>query len=65
MHILCQVFDILPNLVEILRPSLRPVNTQLYSQKEREEMANLVSTMLHYNLTYAQEKTEEGQYVYK
>ena len=59
------MFDVLPNLVEILRPSLRPVNTQLYSQKEREELSNLVATMIAYNLTYSQERTEEGQYVYK
>ncbi|EMP36892.1 Chromosome transmission fidelity protein 18 like protein [Chelonia mydas] len=41
------------------------VNTQLYSVKEKQQLADLISTMLAYNLTYHQERTPEGQYVYK
>ncbi|KAM6423721.1 chromosome transmission fidelity protein 18 homolog [Liasis olivaceus] len=52
-------------LLEIISPKLRPVNTQLYSQKEKEQLAQLINTMLTYNLTYHQERTPEGQYVYK
>ncbi|XP_063171230.1 chromosome transmission fidelity protein 18 homolog isoform X2 [Candoia aspera] len=52
-------------LLEIISPKLRPVNTQLYSQKEKEQLAQLISTMLTYNLTYHQERTPEGQYIYK
>ena len=59
------VFDILPILLEILEPNLRPVNTQLYSSREKEELRALVDTMTAYNLTYVQERTEEGQYAYK
>jgi chromosome transmission fidelity protein 18 len=59
------VFDVIPNLLEIIQPNLRPVNTQLYSPKEKEELKELVATMLSYNLTYAQERTNEGQYNYK
>ena len=60
-----QVFDILPNLLDIIQPNLRPVNTQLYSAREKEELKALVDTMTAYNLTYVQERTQEGQYVYK
>ncbi len=51
--------------MRILQPSLRPVNTQLYSHKEKEELRSLVEAMTAYSLTYVQERTLEGQYVYK
>lgn len=41
------------------------VNTQLYSMKEKQQLAELINTMLAYNLTYHQERTMDGQYVYK
>lgn len=41
------------------------MNTQLYSLKEKQQLAALISTMLAYNLTYHQERLPEGQYVYK
>ena len=59
------MFDIVPLLMRILQPSLRPVNTQLYSHKEKEELRSLVEAMTAYSLTYVQERTPEGQYVYK
>lgn len=40
------------------------VNTQLYSVKEKEDLAQLIRTMIAYNMTYNQEKTPEGQYTY-
>lgn len=40
------------------------VNTQLYSVKEKEDLAQLIRTMIVYNMTYNQEKTPEGQYTY-
>ncbi|XP_058013006.1 chromosome transmission fidelity protein 18 homolog isoform X5 [Ahaetulla prasina] len=52
-------------LLEIISPKLRPVNTQLYSQKEKEQLSQLIHVMLAYNLTYHQERTPEGQYIYK
>ncbi len=60
-----QVFDLLPNLLEIIQPSLRPVNTQLYSAREKEQLKGLVDTMVGYNLTYVQERTSDGQYNYR
>ncbi|XP_067858954.1 chromosome transmission fidelity protein 18 homolog isoform X2 [Heptranchias perlo] len=58
------VSEILCLLLEILSPKLRPVNTQLYSAREKQQLADLIGAMLSYNLTYHQERTPEGQYVY-
>lgn len=41
------------------------VNTQLYSLREKQQLAELISTMLTYNLTYLQERLPEGQYAFK
>nr|XP_014342209.1 PREDICTED: chromosome transmission fidelity protein 18 homolog [Latimeria chalumnae] len=59
------VMELLCLLLEIISPKLRPVNTQLYSQKEKQQLADLIGVMLSYNLTYQQERTLEGQYIYK
>ncbi|XP_032930366.1 chromosome transmission fidelity protein 18 homolog isoform X2 [Catharus ustulatus] len=59
------VLDVLSLLLDIIAPRLRPVNTQLYSLKEKQQLAELISTMLTYNLTYLQERLPEGQYVFK
>ena len=40
------------------------VNKQLYTQMERKQLNDLVNTMISYNLTYRQEKNEDGNYVY-
>ena len=44
---------------------MRPVNTQLYSPREKQELKHLVEILLAYNLTYVQELTTEGQYIYR
>ncbi|KAG8145337.1 putative Chromosome transmission fidelity protein [Naja naja] len=44
-------------LLEIISPKLRP--------KEKEQLSQLINIMLTYNLTYHQERTPEGQYIYK
>ncbi|XP_021267350.1 chromosome transmission fidelity protein 18 homolog [Numida meleagris] len=59
------ILEVLCLLLDIIAPKLRPVNTQLYSLKEKQQLAALISTMLAYNLTYHQERLPEGQYVYK
>ncbi|KAK3690943.1 hypothetical protein RRG08_021640 [Elysia crispata] len=56
--------DLLSPMLDILQPTLRPVNTQLYSSKEKEELSNVVNIMIAYNMTYHQEKSPDGQYVY-
>lgn len=60
----CAVLEVLPPLMDIIQPTLRPVNTQLYSNKEKEQLSQLICIMIAYNMTYHQEKTEEGQYAY-
>ncbi|XP_032462237.1 chromosome transmission fidelity protein 18 homolog isoform X3 [Phocoena sinus] len=59
------ILDTLCLLLDILAPKLRPVSTQLYSAREKQQLASLVGTMLAYSLTYCQERTPDGQYVYR
>ncbi|KAL6110944.1 chtf18 [Pungitius sinensis] len=56
--------DILTLLLDIICPKLRPVNPQLFSSREKEQMHELINTMLAYNLSYRQDRTPEGQYTY-
>ncbi|KAL7405364.1 hypothetical protein ABVT39_027802 [Epinephelus coioides] len=56
--------DALTLLLDIICPKLRPVNPQLFSTREKEQMRELIDTMLAYNLSYRQDRTPEGQYTY-
>ncbi|KAJ7390212.1 hypothetical protein OS493_026722 [Desmophyllum pertusum] len=56
--------ELLPFILEIITPTLRPVNTQLFSAREKRQLAELIDTMIAYNLTYHQERNFEGQYTY-
>ncbi|XP_061575429.1 chromosome transmission fidelity protein 18 homolog [Cololabis saira] len=56
--------DFLTLLLDIICPKLRPVNPQLFSTREKEQMHELIDTMLAYNLSYRQDRTPEGQYMY-
>ncbi|XP_051242642.1 chromosome transmission fidelity protein 18 homolog isoform X2 [Dicentrarchus labrax] len=56
--------DMLTLLLDIICPKLRPVNPQLFSSREKEQMRELIDTMLAYNLSYRQDRTPEGQYAY-
>lgn len=56
--------DILSLLLDIICPKLRPVNPQLFSSREKEQLKELIDTMLAYNLSYRQDRTPEGQYTY-
>ncbi|XP_068445320.1 chromosome transmission fidelity protein 18 homolog [Clinocottus analis] len=56
--------DVLTLLLDIISPKLRPVNPQLFSSREKEQMHELINTMLAYNLSYRQDRTPEGQYTY-
>jgi len=60
------VRELLPAILSVIQPTLRPVNTQLFSAKEKTELTNVVSVHIAYNLTYQQERDiETGQYVYR
>lgn len=56
--------DLLPFILEVITPALRPVNTQLFSAREKQQLVELIDTMIGYNLTYHQERNFEGQYTY-
>ncbi|XP_068607262.1 chromosome transmission fidelity protein 18 homolog [Brachionichthys hirsutus] len=56
--------DMLTLLLDIICPKLRPVNPQLFSSREKQQMRELIDTMLAYNLSYRQDRTPEGQYTY-
>ena len=60
-----QIRDTLPYLMSIMQPNLRPVNTHLYSQREKDELHNLVNLHIAFNLNYVQEKNLEGVYFYR
>uniref|UniRef100_S4R966 Chromosome transmission fidelity protein 18 homolog n=1 Tax=Petromyzon marinus TaxID=7757 RepID=S4R966_PETMA len=61
---LALILDSLCLILDIVSPKMRPVNTQLYSAREKQQLSELVATMLAYNLTYRQERTQDGQYTY-
>lgn len=56
--------DIVPYLYFVTSPNLRPVNTKLYSESEKQLFSSLVSTLISYNLTFRQERNQDGQYAY-
>jgi len=58
------ILDIVPYLFYVTLPSLRPINTQLYSESEKQMLIDLVGVMISYNLTYQQERGPEAQYTY-
>ncbi|XP_054723960.1 chromosome transmission fidelity protein 18 homolog, partial [Uloborus diversus] len=58
------ILDIFPFLLEIIKPSLRPVSTQLYSQREMKELQRVIQLMLAFNLNYRQERLQDGTYNY-
>ena len=58
--------ELLPTILAVIQPALRPVNTQLFSAKEKADLANVVSVHIAYNITYQQERNlETGQYEYR
>ncbi|XP_048576274.1 chromosome transmission fidelity protein 18 homolog isoform X2 [Nematostella vectensis] len=58
------LLDLFPLLLEIITPTLRPVNMQLFSAREKKQVTDLIDTMIAYNLTYHQERNSDGQYNY-
>lgn len=48
----------------LMRSLPSQVNPQLYSMREKQQLVELVDTMLSYNLTYRQDRSPEGQYMY-
>ncbi|TBU35498.1 P-loop containing nucleoside triphosphate hydrolase protein [Dichomitus squalens] len=57
--------ELAPYLNRIVSPPLRPVNSQVIRPAEKAVLARLVSVMANLELRFVQEKTEEGQLVYR
>ncbi|KAF9115488.1 hypothetical protein BGX27_007617 [Mortierella sp. AM989] len=57
--------ELLSPFLRILSPYLRPVNKQLIKPDERLVLQRLVDIMIHFQLTFVQEKTEDGQFLYR
>lgn len=47
------VVDVLPLLVKILQPPIKPMNEQLYTPKERAILTKVIDTMCSFNLTFS------------
>lgn len=60
----CLKLDVVPFLNQIIVPNLRPVNLHLYTQQEKDQLSQVVNTMIDYNLNYVQERTPDGNYAY-
>ncbi|KZT55103.1 P-loop containing nucleoside triphosphate hydrolase protein [Calocera cornea HHB12733] len=57
--------ELLPLLNRIISPSLKTVNNQVVKAEERAVLDKLVQLMADMNMRFVQEKTEEGQLVYR
>lgn len=56
--------DIAGFLPDILTPKLRTVPSHLYSSKEKADLARIVNVMLEFGLSFVQEKSPQGGYIY-
>ncbi|XP_062508820.1 chromosome transmission fidelity protein 18 homolog [Corticium candelabrum] len=56
--------ELLPSFVQIVSPNFRPISVQLFTKQEKCQLRDLVDTMISYNVTYRQNRGEDGQYVY-
>lgn len=57
--------ELAPYLNRIIAPPLRPVNSQVIRPTEKALLSRLVALMANLELRFVQEKTEEGQLVYR
>lgn len=56
--------DVLPWLLCIVQPAIRPVNTQLFSKEERQQLKQVISVMSSFSITYQQTRNADGVYEY-
>ncbi|GAA5965764.1 hypothetical protein JCM8115_000918 [Rhodotorula mucilaginosa] len=59
------VTELLPLLNRVVAPDLKPVNSQIVKTDEKARLTRLVNTMITTNLTFALDKSEDGQLSYK
>lgn len=48
------VLDLIPQLLTILSPKLRPVSSDVFSKEEKQVMAHMVDTLESFGLSYTQ-----------
>lgn len=58
------ITDIAGFLPDILAPRLRTVPSHLYSPKEKTDLSRIVNLMLEFGLSFVQEKSPQGGYIY-
>lgn len=56
--------DVLPWLLCIVQPVLRPVNAQLFSKEERRQLQQVIAVMSSFAVTYQQTRNADGVYQY-
>lgn len=56
------LLDTMPLLMHIAIPNLRSISTQLFTQKEKEDLAKVVNIMIDYGLNYFQERDADGSF---
>lgn len=56
--------DVLPWFLCIVQPAIRPVNTQLFSKEEHQQLKQVISVMSSFSITYQQTRNADGVYQY-
>ncbi|KAI8084232.1 P-loop containing nucleoside triphosphate hydrolase protein [Gilbertella persicaria] len=59
------VQELVPLLLHVISPDLKPVNQQLIKPSEKAKLMRLVDIMIEFGLSFVQEKNEEGQFIFK
>ncbi|KAK4510055.1 uncharacterized protein ATC70_006224 [Mucor velutinosus] len=57
--------ELVPLLMHVISPELKPMNQQLVKPAEKIKLDRLVHIMIEFGLSFVHEKNEEGQYVFK
>lgn len=57
--------ELVPLLMHVISPDLKPVNQQLIKPAEKARLDRLVTIMIEFGLSFVQEKNEDGQFIFK
>lgn len=57
--------EIVPLLMHIISPELKPTNQQLIKPAEKAKLVRLIDIMIEFGLSFVQEKNEDGQFIFK
>ncbi|XP_050424390.1 chromosome transmission fidelity protein 18 homolog [Adelges cooleyi] len=56
------LLDTMPLVMHIAVPNLRSVSVQLFTMKEKEELAKVINIMIEYGLNFFQERAADGSF---